>query len=244
LPAGIAAYAAGAEAALGVLARCRHPRDPGPDRSQTAVHRKAKPPARPGSGPGPTSRQPGRRPLSNRPCRSREPAQNPRPGADPRSLPGQPDEAPHDSGDDAPPYLYSADEIAKRCILFEHARDGVMPKGRAGLPLGPQGESRTAAWLNAMTAALPPSIAGCPDGRRAGQPPRPNRSPRWCWRWSCSGGSTPTCSPSMSGDRPAATGVSTLQRWEVLRLLAGAAAGGTRKAEVRPPELESQARRQ
>jgi hypothetical protein len=54
------------------------------------------------------------------------------------------------------PHLYGADEIAERRILFEHAKDGVMPEGRAGLPLGPQGRSRTAAWLDAMTKAFAP----------------------------------------------------------------------------------------
>ena len=54
------------------------------------------------------------------------------------------------------PHLFGADEIAERRILFHHAVDGVMPEGRAGLPLGPQGRSRTHAWLRAMEAAFAP----------------------------------------------------------------------------------------
>lgn len=54
------------------------------------------------------------------------------------------------------PHLYGASEIAERRILFSHARDGVMPEGRSGLPLGPQGRSRTHAWLTAMDAAFSP----------------------------------------------------------------------------------------
>jgi hypothetical protein len=54
------------------------------------------------------------------------------------------------------PHLAGADDIAERRILFQHARDGVMPEGRAGLPLGPQGRSRTQAWLRAMDAAFAP----------------------------------------------------------------------------------------
>jgi hypothetical protein len=54
------------------------------------------------------------------------------------------------------PHLYGADDIAERRILFQHARSGVMPDGRPGLPLGPQGRSRTHAWLEAMDHAFAP----------------------------------------------------------------------------------------
>jgi hypothetical protein len=54
------------------------------------------------------------------------------------------------------PHLHTADLIRDRHILFSHARSGIMPEGRPGLPLGPSQQSSTAGWMRAMEAACAP----------------------------------------------------------------------------------------
>lgn len=54
------------------------------------------------------------------------------------------------------PHLHPADLIRDRHILFNQARSGVMPEGRAGLALGPSQQSSTAGWMRQMEAAMSP----------------------------------------------------------------------------------------